>query len=157
MPSEPIEYRALLDLQAALQAIDIAAGYHYTVVSAAVKLDPDNAVAALEHPGGARPFIVIEVDPDAWVFDQSNEIKLTMPLVIHWIHDSDPTNDAAKLQTYFRGCADVEKALAADIGRTGLATDTRITKRTMAAIGAQVEALIETTITLRRQYGQPNG
>ena len=156
---EPIEYRAILNLQAALQAIAIAGGYHYDVVDAAVKLDPNVAVEALLHPAGARPIVLIEVNPEKWQYAPAAQLKLAMPVTVHWVSDATPTDDASRMKTFFRGCADVEQAVAVEIGRGGLASDTRIVKRTFdtAVEGSQVSARIDLEIWLHRTYGAPNG
>ena len=156
---EPIEYRAILNLQAALQAISIAGGYHYDVVDAAVKLDPNVAVEALVNPSGTRPIILIEVQPEAWEYQPARRLRLKMPVTVHWVSESTPTDDTSRMQTYFRGCADVEQAVAADITRGGLSSDTRVIKRIFdtAVKGSRVWAQIEIELWLHRTYGAANG
>lgn len=156
---EPIEYRAILNLQATLQAISVAGGYHYDVVDAAVKLDPNVAVESLINPAGTRPLILIEVNPGRWEYQQAGALKVRLPLTVHWVSESTPTDDTSRMKTFFRGCADVEKAAAVDINRGGLASDTRVTKQTFdtAVEGSRVWAQIEIDIWLHRQYGSPNG
>lgn len=156
---EPIEYRAILNYQAALQAIAVAGGYHYDVADAAVKLDPNVAVESLINPAGTRPLILIEVNQARWEYQQAGALKVKMPLTVHWVSESTPTDDTSRMKTYFRGCADVEQAGAVDIGRGGLASDTRVVKQTFdtAVEGSRVWAQIEIEIWLHRQYGQPNG
>jgi len=156
---EPIEFRLVQDLQASLALIAIASGYHFDVGATAVKLDPNVAVEALIAPDGPRPFILIEVQPESWEYFPSGDIKLRMPMTVHWVSDSTPTDDASRMRTYFRGCADVEQAVAVEGSRGGLATDTRVTKRTFdtAVDGSQVWALIDLQILVHRTFGQPNG
>jgi len=156
---EPIEYRAILNLQAALQAISIAGGYHYDVADAMVKLDPNVAAEATLQPGGGRPLIYIEVKPDRFDYAFKGDFKLFLPVTVHWVNDSTPTDDTSRMKTFFRGCADVEKAIAVDIGRGGLASDTRVTKRTfdLSVESSRVWAEIDIEIWLLRQYGSPNG
>lgn len=156
---EPIEYRILANLQAALQQITVGGGYHYDVLGTAVKLDPNQDVEALIEPGGPRPFVVIELAPERWEYFPADQLRLALPMTIHWVHESSPEADESRTLTYLRGCADVEQALAIDPGRGGLATDTRITKRTFegAVDGSQVWGMVDITITLHRTYGQPNG
>jgi hypothetical protein len=154
----PIEYQAIRNAQAALQAIAIASGYFFDVVDAAVKLDPDQAAEALVRPDGSRPFILIEMRDEVWQYDQANELRLTLPFTLHWVSDAPPAVDESRLEMFYQACADVEKALAVDISRGGVASDTRITKRRMdMPPGTRVWALIDAEIWLRRQYGQPNG
>ena len=157
--SEPIEYLVIRNLQAALQAISVTGGYHYDVSDAAVKLDPNVAVESLVHPSFTRPLILIEVVPERWAYQPASALKLFLPLTIHWVSDSTPTTDESRMQTFFRGCADVEQAIAEDVGRGGLASDTRIVKRLFdtAVEGSRVWAQIYIEIWLHRVYGSPNG
>lgn len=159
MPS-PIEYQVLRDAQTALQGITVAGGYYFDVAPAAVKLDPDQAVSALDRPGGNRPFIFIERKDEEWEYDQANEIFLVLPITVYWVHDAAPTSDELRVETFFKGCADVEVALVGThtrCTRNGLAIDTRIVNRELAEVeGTEVWALIDVRIRLRRQYGQPN-
>jgi hypothetical protein len=155
---QPIEFRIITNLQTALQAIAIAGGYHYTVVAAAVKLDPNAAAQVLVAPSGPRPFMLIEVRPETWEYSPANQLKLFMALTVHWVKEADQTADANLLETYLNGCADVERAIAVDISRGQLATDTRIVKREMDLTqdGAQVWARIDLEIRVHRTYGQPD-
>lgn len=157
--SEPIEFRIVQNLQADLRAIGVADGYHIPITDVAVKLDPNHAVDTINAPDGARPLVLIEVNPESWIYEPTSQVKLIMPITVHWVSESDPTDDESRMRTYFRGCADVEKAIAVDLSRGGLAVDTRIEKRTFdtAVDGSQVWARIELRIQLHRTYGQPNG
>ena len=160
MPADPIEYRILTHLRDTLAAITIGAGYHYDVLGTAVKLDPNQDVEMLIAPDGPRPFIVLEVKPEAWAYPESfGGLRLVVPVTVHHVNASRPEKDESRLQTYLRGCADVEQAIAVDPSRGGLAVDTTITRRTFegATDGSQVWALVDVTIVVRRQYGQPNG
>ncbi len=156
--SEPAEYEIVLNLQAALLAISVAGGFHYDVKASAVKLDPNNAVNALVAPDGPRPFVLIEVKGDSWTFSPASRMALVLPVTIHWVSDTIPGDDADKLRTYFRGCADVERAIASDKGRGGFAYETRITKRTPEQFDgrSQVWAAIDVDIKTHRVYGQPD-
>ena len=81
-----------------------------------------------------------------------------LPVTIHWVGESYPHIDESRMQTFFRGCADVERAIGADPTRGGLAVDTRILQRTEddSTAGAQVWAVIDTEIRLYRTDGQPD-
>lgn len=156
---EPIEYQVLTNLQAALQGIRIGNGYHYDVRGTAVKLDPNQDVESLI--GGAdapRPFVLLEVLPERREYRPSLQIKITRPVTIHWVSESDPTRDSDRLQVFMRGCADVERAIVQDITRGGLAGDTRIEKTAFDAAvdGSQVWAQIDIEILMHRTYGQPD-
>lgn len=156
---EPIDYRILLNLQAALAAIAVAGGYHYTVAATAVKLDPNHGVEELIAPDGPRPFIILELTHETWEYVRSNDARVTLRPTVHWVSDSTPANDESRLQTFLRGCADVEMAIAVDVARGALAVDTKIVKRTFetAVDGAQVWAMVDLEIPFYKVYGQPNG
>jgi hypothetical protein len=154
---EPIEYQVVRNLQAALAGIRVSDGYHFTVGATAVKLDPNVDVERLIAPDGPRPFVLIEITEDAWQYEPAEQVRLGFPITIHWVSESDPAFDESFDQTYFRGCADIERAIAKDPGRGGLASDTRITGRSYDTLGtSQVWAIVKTRITLRRTYGQPD-
>lgn len=155
--SEPLELRLVQAVQTAIRAITVAGGYFYTVEADAVKLDPNASVEELMRPNGDRPFVLIEVQPDEWEYSPANQCKLITRLVLHWVSDSTPTDDTSRLQTYYRGCADLEKALAADISLGGLAVDVRITERSVdyQLNGAQVWAKVAVDIRSHRTVGVP--
>lgn len=157
--SEPIEYLIVRDVQAALQAATVAGGYHYGIALAAVKLDPNHEAEEMVAPDGPRPYVLIEVLPDAWQYAPSNDATLATKLNIHWVHETDPTRDEDLLRRYYRGCADVERALMQDISRGGRAVDTRITSRACGqeTDGAQVWATLTVEIHQVRTCGAPDG
>lgn len=157
--SDPIEYTIVRNLQTALQAVTVAGGYHYTIAATAVKLDPNHNAEAMVAPDGPRPFALIEILRDEWTYDPANEAAITTQCLVHWTHDTDPTVDTSLLQTYFNGCADVEKAITQDITRGGLAVDTKITARTHVPTDAagKTWATLEIAIKHYREYGVPNG
>lgn len=157
--AEPISFRIVQNLQTALRAISVAGGYFYDVVSIAVKNDPNSAANALRAPGAPRPLLLIQVDPERREYQGANELRMVMPIVINWVQDSDATDDDSRMRTFFRGCADVEKAITADLSRGGLAIDTRIVRciNNDDLDGSEVWAQIEIEIPLFRQYGRPNG
>ena len=155
---EPIEYRIVQNLQAALLAITVAGGYHYDVAALAVKMDANHAVTDLIGDSALRPFYILEVAPDALVYQPSNRVRVEMPVQIHAIHDSDVTVDEDWVKVYYRLCADIEKAIAVDITRGALATDTRVQTREFQTFnGAQVWATVKAEIRVPRLYGAPNG
>jgi hypothetical protein len=156
--SDPIDYAILLNLKAALQAMSVVRGYHYTLATLAIKLDPNHSIEELIPPDGPRPVVILEANPEKWVYFPANELRIVLPVTIHWIQESDPTSDESWLETYLCGCADVERAIAVDTTRGGRAVDTRITTRTLekAIGGALVWAQIDVEIAFYRQYGQPD-
>jgi hypothetical protein len=157
--AEPISFRIVKDLQTALRAIAVAGGYFYDVVSIAVKNDPNSAAHAIKAPGAPRPLMLIQVDPERREYQPAGELRMVLPIVINWVNESDATDDDSRMQTFFRGCADVEKAITQDLSRSGLAVDTRIVRciNNDDIDGSEVWAQIEVEIPLFRQYGRPNG
>lgn len=160
-PSDPRELAIVQDIQTALRAAVAGSTYHYTLASAAVKLDPNHAAEELDSPSGPRPYALIEIGDLTHEFRdaRAGEVQVALPLTIHWYHDTDPTDDASLLSTFFKGCADVETALTQDITRGGRAVDTRVTGRALglAASGARVWAGIDVEVSIWRAYGTPNG
>lgn len=156
---EPIELQAVQSLQTSLRGIAIADGYHHDVTSLAVKLDPDVDVKSLVEPGGARPFVIIEVAPDVWQYSASGQATIVAPIGIYWVNDIDQTNDAARLTEFYRACADVEQAIAANHNLGGFVTDTRVLSRNArgdASNSSRIWVAIELQIRLTRSYGAPN-
>lgn len=156
--SEPVEFQILLNMQTALQGIAVVDGYYVNVDPTAVRLDPDVDVEALIRAGGLRPFIYLQPKPEEWQYlGMPNGLQLKWPVVIHWVQSTDPADDAARAQAFFRGCADVERAITRDLSRGGLATDHKIVTRTfnLSEDGSEVWAEIETMVTVNRRYGQP--
>lgn len=158
--SEPISFRIVQDLQTALRAIASGSGYFNTVQSTAVKLDPNAAVDAIKAPGGPRPLALLQYNPEKWSYSPDGDVKLFMPIVVHWVQESDGADDDSKLKTFCRACADVEQAITADLSRGGLAADTRIVRQSYnndEPDGSRVWAQIELDVQLHRTYGRPNG
>lgn len=159
MPPDPIEYRVIRHLQATLQAIRSADGYHFDVAGTAVKLDPDHKVEDLIAPDGPRPYVLIEIKPEAWTYYPAGEVMLRMEPTVHWVSEGNLLDDESRMLTFFRGCADVEMAVSKDITRGGLVADTRLVRRLFdtTAQGAQVWAAIDLSMHVHRAYGAPNG
>lgn len=159
---EPREYLIVRNVQSALLAMTLAGGYHYSVQAAAVKLNPDVDVETLVGETAVRPFVLLEVLPDAWVIGgtSKNRAEIKMPVRIHWVNEFTEETDEARQLMYFRGIADVERAIVLDITRGNLAFDTRIVSRALhkdpEGDGAQVWAMVDTIITVMREYGQPD-
>lgn len=156
--ADPIDYLIVRDLQTALRGIAVSSGYHSTVAAVAVKLDPDQDVESLILPDGQRPLAILAVAPEAWDYAPANQVHITWPITVHWIADSDPTDDTSRMHAYLCGCADVERAIAIDSSRGGRAVDTRILKRAMDGSigGAAVWAVIELEVSFHRTFGAPD-
>jgi len=154
----PSEYAVLTNLRDALGGIRVGDGFYYDVLGSAVKLDPNHDVDVLWAVGAPRPFVLVELVSDSWQYMPSMRARVDLRATIHWIHESDPTRDADKLQTYLQGCADVETVIVADLQRGGLVTDTRILSRAFdtAVDGALVWASIEIVMPMIRTFGQPS-
>lgn len=154
---EPREFLIVKNLQAALQGISVANGYHNDLAAIAVKLDPNVDVEFLLGEQKLRPFVVLELTPDEFAYSPSMMVDVRMPAIVHFVNDSDPEDDDSWLREFLRGCADVEQALTGDISRGGRAVDTRITSREFQSYGGgQVWAIVRTSILVRRSYGAPN-
>lgn len=158
----PIDFLICANLQVTLQGIRVADGYHHDLSATAVRLDPNRAVEDLIAPAGPRPFAVVDllgVGSGEWEYVESPfGIERRIPVTVHWIHDSDPTDDTSRLKTWLEGCADVERAIAVDVTRGGYAGFTAITRCVFdsSADGAQVWATISLEVRLRRTFGQPD-
>lgn len=156
--SEPIEFQILENVQTALRGISTTSGYYSDIVDEAVKLDPDVDAETLRGRQSMWPFIFLQPMPEEWIYEgMPNGLRLEWPLKIHWVNDTDGTDDAAKARAFFRGCADVERAITRDISRGGLAIDHRIRTRAfnLSDDGTVVWAEIDTVIRVRRTYGTP--
>lgn len=158
MPA-PIDFLILANLQQALQTIAVGDGYHFDVRGTAVKMDPNQNVEELvELDDPMRPFIAIEVLPLVFEYQPAKRVKVRRPVKVHWVKESRPERDEDLLETFARGCADVEKAIAVDITRGGHAIDTRITGATLNRDedGSEVWVEIDAEVQLIRTYGEPN-
>jgi hypothetical protein len=165
MPAEPHDYRLLANLKAALQAIAVSAGFYYNVDNAAVKLDAEQGVEEMIAPGGPRPCIFIRLREEQWEYFASGEVRYKVPVTIFWQHtpapladavlgEPSPTQDEDRMRIYYRGVADIEKAIGADSGRNGLSVDTRITDRQWLDVDTQdVWAAVDVELQVYRQYG----
>lgn len=157
--AEPREYLIIRALQASLQAIAQVDGYHYDVTSVAVKLDPNQDVESLINPGGPRPIIILQVTSEDWKYLPASQVELKMPVRVHWIHESDAAVDESWLRTYYRGCSDVERAVAQDNSRGGYARETRVVDRSYAQDptgGSRVWAQIDLSVYVDRSFGEPD-
>jgi hypothetical protein len=154
--SDAVEYLIIRDLQTTLRAIAVSAGYHFDVSSVAVKLDPNQDVESIIAPNGARPLMIVEVNPEKFEYHPASQVVIVMKPRIHWINDSDPTVDESFVQTYFNGCADIERAVAKRPNRGGYATDTTIVGREYDTLGAQVWAKVDLNIRVDRTFGAPD-
>ena len=165
---EPIDFLIIQNLQSALRNISTTAdpAFHHTVESLSVKLDPDHKVEELissmtsaDPQSPRRPFIILEIPPDGpWDYQTSAQILTELPWSIHFVNDTDVTQDNALLQEYLRAAADIEQAIAADHTRGALAVDTRILSREMHELSGQmVWTMVSGVVRLYREYGKPNG
>ncbi len=156
----PIELRVVQAMQTAFRSISIAGGYWHDVASAAVKLDIDANVADLIGANPARPFIVIEATPEDITYPEKyRRTRIATPFIIHFIDDTDPTDDTAMLEKYYKAIADIEKAIIVDDTWGGLANHTTIVNREKhkTAEGQQVWAQVTAEVVVTREYGAPNG
>lgn len=153
---EPRDYLAMVALQAALQAISVGGGYYYDVRGTFVKLDPDHGVEELIEATAARPLIFLELQPEQWEYTGAQSLKVRQPVLIHWISESRPDRDADPLQTFLRGCADVERAITRDLTLGGTVRDIKITGRLFNRdLGSEVWAIVNTVMVIHRVFGEP--
>jgi len=155
----PIEYAIVADVQGALHGIAVAAGYHADLAATAVKLDPNHKIEDLIAPGGPRPFAILEVLPGSWAYDESPlQVTRILPITVHYITDSDPTDDTSRIRVFFESAADVERAIAGDVTRSGLASLTTIksTNYDTNPDGSQIWTRMELEILYRRTFGAPD-
>lgn len=156
--AEAIEYQILLDVQATLQGISVAGGYHHDVAEDAVSMDPQDHMEILRPTLGLSPFFVIEVSPNRTIdYFQADQIREIIPIDITCATETEQTNKLDKLRAFERLCMDVEKALAVDVTRGGLVGHHQIENKQMGImVGSErVIAIIETTVRLHRTYGEP--
>jgi hypothetical protein len=164
MPADPIEFRIVKSLQAALRLIATSGGYHYTVQGLAVKLDPEHEIEKLipgaDPPfGPPRPFFVLDMTGnDAFEYpERSGRVRRVMPVTVFAIHDSDPTDDDSKLEVFNRLCADIETALVASGSHGGLSMGVTLRSRRMHdREGQEILAQVSGEVPLHRRYGFPN-
>ncbi len=158
--SDPIDLQIIANLKAQLQTISVSGGYFYDIEAIAVALDPDQSAETLISPDGPRPmiFIQIGVGADGWKYSPADQVRVDMPVTLHWIHNATPGVDNARAVLFFKGSADVEKCLCSDRSLGGLAFDVLINSRSLgesADSGQEVWVTLQTTISFYRTYGQP--
>jgi hypothetical protein len=155
---EPLEHQIVLDVQTALQGIAIASGYFYDVAAAAVSVDPADHIEALTGVLDLQPFLIVEVSPGRQIeYLPASRMRETIPIDITAAADAAPLVATSRLNVFQRLKADVEKAIVADVTRSGLAVDTRITDVQMGMMvgGARVLAVVSADVRVYREYGAP--
>lgn len=160
MMPEPIEFQIVESLQTALRGISVAGGYFHDVAALAVKLDADAKVEDIvASSGNARPFVILEVVPEGFEYFPAAQVRFTAPFIVHFVNDSDAKTDDAMLTEFYRACADVEKAIAVDTERGGLANDTIVSRREKRGgyEGQLVWSMIAIEVRGNRTYGKPTG
>lgn len=170
MPTtEPFDYRLFAGLKAALRAISVANGYYYDVAHAAVKLDAEHGVEDLVAPNGPRPAIIIELRSEVWEYLGSGEVHYAIPATLHWLGTAVPLEDAVsgeptppddedRMRVYFRGLADIEKAITRDESLGGVSQKAQITDRRWNHVngGQDVWAEVDVEFGNYRTYGAPS-
>lgn len=156
---EPIDYQIVRALQASLVAIAMAAGYYFDVAGTAVKLDPNTDVESLLLPSGPRPFVILELLPDERTYFPAMQVLVLLNVRVHFVGESEPTEDESRLRTYLRACADIERAVASTMNAGGFVGchDARIIGRTFdtAVDGSQVWAMNDVQFRYQRTFGTP--
>lgn len=152
---EPIDYLAVVELQRALQGICQADGYYYDVRGTAVKQNPNHGTDVLAEPDRPQPVIALEVHPERRDYS-SSMVTVHLPIDVHWICDSNPERDVDMLRTFFRGAADIERAVKrAEIAG---ASEIRVIscENNRTEDGSQVWAVVRVEIWINRTYGEPS-
>jgi hypothetical protein len=95
------------------------------------------------------------------VFEAPMGVRITLRYRVIWVHESDVTVDERGIQTFYKGVADVERAIALDPNRNGLASFTWVAGHSKFEdenlSGSQVVAVIDVRVRVIRTYGAPNG
>lgn len=152
----PSEYRILRNLQDTIGQIKIANGYYHDVASTAVKLNPDQAAEEFVPANGPRPFVLLELMPEAWEYSLARVTTIYLGVTIYFVNNFDLTEDSSGLETCFNGFADVETVISKDITRGGLASYTQITNRSGVVFRSEMWAKVETKILTHRIFGKPS-
>lgn len=157
-PTDPLDLRAVQALLTLLTGISTASGYFYDVAAGAVVMNPKEKIEDLIAPDGPRPFVIIQMgaNADSWRYQPADQLRVDMPVTVHWVHDAVAGSDASKAERFSRGSADVEKAICADRSLGGLVMDTRIQGRSLDDDdGRVVWVVLPIVITFYRTYGEP--
>lgn len=152
--SEPSELLVVRDLQRALQAVSIGDGYYYDVRGTAVQLNADYDVEPLVAENAPRPWVALQLTPEAWTYMPSMRVKLEMPVRVLWFNEADDLREDVLLTMAYRAYSDIERAITRDITRGGRASDTRIAGRTAEIQGGAVWVAVELVVTLIRTFGE---
>lgn len=152
-------YRALLHLRAALEGIRKQDGYYHDVQEAAVHMDPSTTIADAVSVDADRPFILIELRSDVRTYFPQDEMKVRVPVIVHWIGDvrdpDDALDDTALLRTFLQASADVERAVRVDASRGGVVMETLVTNTRIAEFieGGRVWAELTLELVFYRTHG----
>lgn len=158
--AEPIEYRILLNIQDAIQAISTGGGYHFTVDDAAVSIDPVDAIEVILGRTVLDPYFVLEIGSAGRPnYQRSEQMLEIVPVSIIAVANATQLDVVSRVKTYERLCADIEKAVVVDHTRGALATDTRIVNKQMNVNtgSARVVAIVQLEVRVYRQFGKANG
>jgi hypothetical protein len=121
-----------------------------------VKLDPDADITQFVTTPPTRPMVLLEVADELWEYtEMPARVRITTPVRIHFVRPTDGTDDADRMREFYRACADVERAIAADVTRGGFATMTKVVSRTMKnQLGTELWAVIGSELRVNRTFGQ---
>jgi hypothetical protein len=165
--TEPLGYQILLNLQSALRSISTGAGYFFTADSGAVSIDPVDVIEIVLGRAASSPFIVIELGVEGRpTYQPASQMLEFLPFNVIAFANATHNDPVSRAKIYEQLCADVEKALLADLAgpgsgmsRGGLATDTRVTGKQMQVTtgSLRVVAIVQVEVKTYREYGKPNG
>ncbi len=168
MATEPVDYRLMAALKASLQGISQSSGYFYDLDDQAVKLDPEHGVEEMTAANGPRPCVIVEAQVETWEYHPAGEVLYTLPVIVHWIHAPAPLADAVlgepvppqdedRMRMYYRGVADVEKAIAENSALNAITSGAKITGRRWNPVngGNDVWAEVDVEFRIYPTYGSP--
>jgi hypothetical protein len=96
--------------------------------------------------------------PDEREYFPAMQVLVVLPVKVHWIGDAEPGDDESKLKTFLRACADIERAVGAEVQAGGFVgcNDARLVGRTYDTIGgSQMWAMVDVRFRFTRTFGTP--
>jgi hypothetical protein len=124
-PPTPAVLACLLSLQTALRGITIASGYFNDVASTSVVLDPQDLSAV---PASACPFLMLDTEKGTIEYGTSRPVAVKNDFLVPLLArlESPGANPDRKRIAAWQFYADVERAVAADPQRGGVAMFTYV-------------------------------
>lgn len=157
--TETLLYNALLTLQTQLQTISEESGFYYSVQPDAVSLDPNDVVSVVTGRQVKSPFLMLEFPASRVTHGRSDQMLESIPLNVIGFVLADLADPLSRLKSYERLCADVEKAIHANVRLDDQVLDTRLVSKQMIPVPAtqRVMALMQFEVRTYRFYGAASG